>query len=308
MSRRLDLLDALVYADAFDCALTLDEVWRYSRVRIGRDELRRELAEDPVLSSAIVARDGLYSLADRPELIGERPRRMARARALQRRGRRVAWVLRHFPFVRALALTGSLAADDARDSADVDLLVILAPGRLATAFLLMGPPASVLRQRLFCPNYYVTEGRLEMAPGDPYVARELVQARCLAGSTAGLHDSNPWLATVFPNAGQGDRGLAPGGVLQRALELPLHGRLGDALEGIAARVARARLQAHYAACGATVPEDVANALDAGISLRFHGRHAANSMVARYAARRAEVAARLEGSAARAKEKPSATTS
>lgn len=297
MSRRLDLLDALVYADAFECALTLDEVWRYSRVRIGRDELRRELADDPVLSSAIVQRDGLYSLADRADLIDQRPRRMARARALQRRGRRVARVLRHIPFTRALALTGSLAADDARDGADVDLLVIVAPRRLATAFLLMGAPASLMRQRLFCPNYYVTDGRLGMAPGDPYVARELVQARCLAGHTESLHDSNPWLADLFPNAGHGDPGQAPGGLLQRALEMPLRGRLGDALERFAERVARTRLRAHYAACAAEVPREVEDAFQAGTSLRFHAHHAGSAMVARYEARRAEVAAMLEGSAA-----------
>ena len=218
-------------------------------------------------------------------------------------------MLRHLPFVRALALTGSLAADDARDSADVDLLVIVAPGRLATAFLLMGPPASALRQRLFCPNYYVTDGRLEMAQGDPYVARELVQARCLAGPTSGLHDSNPWLAEMFPNADPGEPGLAAGRALQRALELPLRGRLGDRLERLAARVARARLRSHYAACGATVPEDVANALDAGISLRFHGRHDGSSVVARYAARRAGVAAMLDGSRGRGEgARPSAARS
>ena len=31
VSRRLDLLDALIYADCFDCALTLEEVWRYGQ-------------------------------------------------------------------------------------------------------------------------------------------------------------------------------------------------------------------------------------------------------------------------------------
>jgi len=209
--------------------------------------------------------------------------------------------------VRALALTGSLAADDARDGADVDLLVIVAPGRLATAFLLMGVPARLLRQRLFCPNYYVTEGRLGIAPGNPYVARELVQARCLVGRTESLHDSNPWLADLFPNAGHGDPGQTPGGLLQRALELPLRGRLGDALERIAARVARARLRAHYATCAAEVPREVEGAFETGISLRFHGHHAGSAMVARYEARRAEVAATLDGSAA-LKGKPSATTS
>lgn len=83
------------------------------------------------------------------------------------------------------------------------------------------------------------------------------------------------------------------------IELPLHGRLGDALERVAARLARARLRAHYGACGATVPEEVTDALDAGVSLRFHGHHAGSAMVARYTARRAEVASMLDRSAGRA---------
>ena len=33
---RLDLLDALVYGDVFDCAVTLDEAWRYARVAATR--------------------------------------------------------------------------------------------------------------------------------------------------------------------------------------------------------------------------------------------------------------------------------
>ncbi len=244
-------------------------------------------------------REGLYALTGREHLIDERPRRLARAHALQRRGRRVARILRHLPFVRALALTGSLAADDAHETADVDLMVIVAPGRLATTFLLLGPASTLMRRRLFCPNYYLSEDCLEIEPANPYVARELVQARCLAGPITGLRRSNPWLAQAFPNAGPGDTELPGGGRLQRGVEWVLGGRLGDALERFAARVARSRLRAHY---GGRVPGDVAAALSSGAALRFHGLHTDESIVARYEARRAQVAEML------AKELPSATTS
>lgn len=294
MTRRLELLDGLVYADLFDCALTLEEVWRFSRTPIGLEELRSELRHDDALSGLVIHRGGFYSLADRPELIEQRPRRMARARALQRRGRRIARVLRHLPFVRGLALTGSLAADDARETADVDLLVVAAPGRLATVFLLMGTLARVLRGRLFCPNFYVTDGRLGMAPGDLYTARELAQARSLAGSAAGLREANPWLASVFPNARAGEPELPRDGRVQRLLELPLRGRIGARVEAMATPIAAARLRAHYAATGGPVPQDVAESFAAGVSLRFHAFHTGESMLARYAARRHQVAARLAG--------------
>lgn len=294
MSRRLDLIDGLIYADVFDCALTLEEVRRYGQVGIEATELRRELSLNP----AVESRGGLYALAGRPDLIDERPGRMARARWLQRRGRRVARVLRHLPFVRVLALTGSLAADDAREAADVDLMVVVAPGRLATAFMLMGPASTLLRRRLFCPNYYVSEERMAMAPANRYVARELIQARCLAGPVAGLHRSNPWLAEAFPNAGPPDPGLPGGGAIQRAMERPLGGSFGDAVERLAARVARSRLRAHY---GGRVPAEVFDAFHAGVSLRFHADHTGEQLLARYEARCAEVAEML-------KEIPSATTS
>jgi len=296
MNRRLDLLDALIYADGFDCALTLEEVRRYARVKIGLEQLRGELTSDGGLACAVAQRSGLYALADRPELIEQRPRRIARARVLQRHGRRMARLLRHLPFVRGLAMTGSVAVDDAREDADVDLLVIVARGRLATVFLLFAPAARLLRGRAFCPNYYVVEGELAMAPDDPYLARELVQARCLAGSAIALRDANPWLATMFPNADAEDAGLPLGGKLQRTLEMPLRGRLGDRLEQVAVHIAARRLRVHYAAAGVALPEDVVDMLDAGTSLRFHALHDGESMVARYTARRDQVSRMLEGQA------------
>jgi predicted nucleotidyltransferase len=289
---RLGLLDALIYADVFDCAVTLDELWRYGRVAIGRDALRQRLRDDPSLSRIVRARDALYCLADRPGLLDERPPRIERARALQRRACRVARVLRHVPFVRALALTGSVAADDAREAADVDLLVVVAPARLGIAFLLLAPASRLLGRRLFCPNYYICEDQLKLAPSTLYVARELAQARSLVGDIRVLHVPNPWLGDVFPNGVTSlddDHALRPGTRLQRLLERPLSGRRADRLERWARRVALARLRVHYGAFGRGVPADVMASLDAGIELRFHGQPYDETTVGRYAARRAQVA-------------------
>ncbi len=293
---RLDLLDALIYGDVFDCAVTFDELWRYARVAIDRDELRRRLHDDPMLRRIVVERDGLFCLTGRTALLDQRPARIRRARHLQRRACRVARVLRHLPFVDGLVLTGSTSADDASDQADIDLLVIVAPDRLGTAFLLLGPTSRLVGRRLFCPNWYVREGCLGITPRSLYIAREFAQARSLVGNADALRDSNPWLVELFPNAAvppARDRSLKAGTRLQRLLEASLRGALGNRLEGWGRRVVVARLRAHYAGLGQDVPAEVAASLEAGLALRFHGYRYEERTVNAYAARRAQVVDRLE---------------
>jgi hypothetical protein len=198
--------------------------------------------------------------------------------------------------VRGLALTGSVAADDAGDDADVDLLVIVAPARLGIVFLLLGSLSRLLGRRLFCPNYYVCADHLGITRSSVYVARELVQARSLAGGAEALRDANPWLREMFPNA---FAGAAPNGGpraasrLQRLLEAPLGGRFGDHIERWARRVAAARLRAHYSVLGGDVPADVAASFEAGAALRFHARDVAETTLERYMAQREQLALRLE---------------
>lgn len=292
---RLDLLDAVIYGDVFDCAVTLDELWRYGRVRIDRETLWHRLRDDASLSSVLVEREGLYALRDRPTLLDRRPARMKRAHVLQRRARRLAKIFRQVPFVRGLALTGSAAAADAGNEADVDLLVIVEPGRLGTVFLLLGSASRLLGRQLFCPNYYVRADRLDVPPSSLYVARELNQARILVGGGA-LRNANPWLEDVFPNALHAtptESDLRAGSPLQNVLEAPFRGRFGDGVEQWARRVAAARLRAHYRSFGHDVPADVTRSFEAGVALRFHARSVVEPALERYKERRAQLAARLE---------------
>jgi predicted nucleotidyltransferase len=293
---RLGLLDALIYSDLFDCAPTLDELCRYARVPIGPGELVERLRGDPVLQRIVVERHGLFCLVGRTSLLDNRLDRIRRARRLQRRARAVARMLRHLPFVAAILLTGSTSADDASEQADIDLLVMVTPDRLGTAFLFLGSTSRLLGRRLLCPNWYVREGCLGLVPRNVYIAREFAQARSLVGSASTLRDSNPWLTDVFPNAlepSTHDAGLKARTRLQGLLEAPLRGAVGDYIERWARRVADARLRAHYAGLGRSVPSEVARDFEDGIALRFHGYGYQDRIIEAYEARRSQLADRLD---------------
>ena len=295
VDERLDLIDGAIYADLFGCAVTLDELWRYSRVPVARHEIEQRIAEDPVLCAALCERDGLYCLAGREALLALRPERRRRARDLQHRASVVARALQHLPFVRGLLLTGSAGADDADDGADVDLLVLVEPGRLSIAFTLLGGLSRMLGRRVLCPNHYLATTSVALeGERDLYLAREVTQAYPLTGEADVLYTANGWVRSLLPNASR--RGKArppgPGSLLQRLLEAPLRGRLGDRLDSALQRLTLARLRQHHRLRGRNVPDDVLEDLRHGVQLRFHGLAEREATLARYQRRRAEIAAHL----------------
>jgi predicted nucleotidyltransferase len=237
-------------------------------------------------------RRGLYCLAGREELLVGSTDAEQRALDLRRRALRVARFLRHMPFVRGLLLTGSAAAGAAGSDADVDLLVIVADGRISLVFALLGPLSRLTSRRLFCPNHYLSDAHLELrSRRDLYVARELVQARALAGCAAELAAANGWVQELLPNAGAGPAPATPlsgGQRLQRLLELPFRGRSGDRLERRLRGLAASRLAAHHGLWDRAVPLEALEQLEAGAELRFHGKPGTQSVLQRYQARRAEL--------------------
>ncbi len=292
-SERLDLIDAAIYADLFDCAVTAEELWRHSRAPVSRQRMLELLEADPGLSRALSGRDGLYCLRGREPLLAARAARRVRARRLRRRADRIARVLGRAPFVRGLLLTGSAGADDAPPGADLDLLVLVEPGRLATVFTLLGSASRLLGRSLFCPNHYIALDSLDRdRRRDIYVAHEIAQAGPLYGRAELLGAANGWVRELLPNAlnGTASAAAAPAARprLQRLLEWPLRGRVGAALELRAKRLARSRLAHHHGPSG-EVPGSVLADLDAGAQLRFHGGTDADDLLARYERRREEIA-------------------
>jgi predicted nucleotidyltransferase len=294
----LELVDAVLYADAFDCAVTFDEVWRYSRASVTRTRLL-DCLNQLTTKQLLGERAGLYFLAGREHLADLREERRNRAQRLKRRARYVARLLQHAPFVRGILLTGSVAADNAEEDADLDVMVIVADGRIGMVFLLFATLSRLSSRRVLCPNYYVSEGNLSIPKSDHYIARELVQAEPLTHESAILLDANPWALKELPNASPatGQLKTSRGGrLLQRAFEFPFRGKFGVRCERKAREIAGLRLRAHHGKFQRNVPEDVQRGLERGVELRFHGAPRVNECLKRYEKNRAELELRIREAA------------
>jgi hypothetical protein len=234
------ILRTIVYADVFDFPLTTAEVHRYL---IGHPASASDVEERLARSGGLRKRLGTVSpfwfLAGREDLASVRREREAFAKNLWpealRYGRRAV----SLPFVRLVALTGSLAMNNVKSpDDDIDLLIITQSGRVWLARGLIVLLVRQARQRSvsLCPNYILSEHNLELSKPSLFVAHELAQMIPIHGSSRYQHllDANSWLADFLPNASADMpvhatiRWTASLG--RRGAEALLGGRLGDAVE------------------------------------------------------------------------------
>lgn len=236
------ILRTLLYASIFDFPLTEAEIHHFLIERRATPaEVHAALTESGWLASRIEQCDGWYVLRGRMDLVATRKSRAAAAESLWPTAERYGRLLARLPFVRMVALTGSLAMRNpayARD--DIDYLILTAPGRVWLTRLLCVAVVRWARLRGvgLCPNYVLAATALHQEPHDLYLAHELAQMIPLSGHALyeAMRRANPWTNRLLPNAAQPfyatpDR--SPRGVgrfAQRALEILFGGPLGSWLE------------------------------------------------------------------------------
>jgi hypothetical protein len=226
------VIESVAYSDVFDYPLTLEEICRGLPIVASSADVAAALE---VARDFVSGVDSYHALAGREALVETRARRAEASRTLMRRANSYGRLIARVPFVRMVAVTGSLAVDNAEDGDDVDYLIVTAPGRvwLARALTMAVVRLAALRGLTLCPNYLLAETALALPERDPYTARELLQMRPIAGYAvySRMLAANAWCTDLLPNwqpdAAQPDE--RPG-LLKRLGEAALGGRLGDALE------------------------------------------------------------------------------
>lgn len=237
------ILATVAYADLFDFPL--------ERLEIHRDLIGLAASADNTFAAVdlVIARgalredDGYLSLPDRAGLGALRRERRARAMAQRPVAARYGRQIGRLPFVRLVALSGSLAAGNPDRRADIDYLIVTAPGRLwlVRAMTIVLVRAARTRGVQLCPNYLLTIRALNLGRRDCYTAHELLQIAPLVGGDTFrfLLDRNRWAANWLPNryrqVAASPAPPSPGGLASRVGELALAGRIGDRLEGWEAR-------------------------------------------------------------------------
>lgn len=227
----------LAYADIFEYPLTASEVCRYlTSLEASSDAVAQALAD-----RALFAQVGDYfTLCGREHIVEIRKRRAVIAARLWRKAAHYGRLLARLPFVRMVAVTGSLAVSNCDDGNDIDYLIVTAPGRLWTCralALLIARIAGSHGVRL-CPNYLISMNALELQERSLYAAHELVQMVPLSGVEIyeEIRRRNRWTDRYLPNASGAPAQLEhvaithTGSAIQKGLELLFRLPSGDWLE------------------------------------------------------------------------------
>lgn len=202
-SQERAFLQSVVYASLFDYPLTLSQL-RESLVGERADEqtLGDWYDASPRLRAAIEYDDGFYFPRGRRDLLSVRPAREALSRRLLADHARPLALVMRMPFVRMVAISGSLAHLNAERGADLDLFVIAAPRRVwsVTVTTLVAARCLGWRERL-CLNYVVSERALMVSPADLFSANQIVHLQPLCGAEVygRFLEENRFVERFYPN-------------------------------------------------------------------------------------------------------------
>ena len=235
------ILETLAYSDIFEYPLQVEEIHRYLPIRAEIEEVSQALR----LSNQVGKKDDFYFLFGHEKIVEIRRQREAYSRKLLPIGLRYGRLLGVLPFIRMVALTGSLAVMNSSGNADFDYMLVAARGRVwtARAFALLLNRVTRRFGHTLCPNLIVSQDVPAWSTHDLYTARELCQMIPISGMDVyqKLIKANEWIKEFLPNAFMESGGWPPDlrkhtltgtrvSGLQRILELPLRGKSGNRLE------------------------------------------------------------------------------
>src|SRR2546428_5007488 len=198
-------LRAVVYADVFDYPLQPAEIHRYLHgVAATPDATAVALARHRAPDGPLSYRDGFYTLRGREGLVELRQHRATYAKRLWPKAVSYGRLIAGLPFVRMVAVTGSLAWHNVDDKGDIDYLIVTEPGRLWVCRWLIAALARValLDGVYLCVNYVISTRALALADRNLYTAYELARMTPIAGlgMYRRLRRANPWVEAYLPNA------------------------------------------------------------------------------------------------------------
>jgi hypothetical protein len=227
---RREVIRTLLYYDIWRYPLTLSELHAFLPSRAGSmTEFARIL--DRLVREGDVAEDrGYYYVPGAQDRPAERRIRGERhARRMWLMARIAVHVIKRFPFIRGVFVSGDLSKHMTHRGSDVDFLILTEPGRLwiARTLLVMFKKTVLFnRKKFFCINSFAAVDSLGISERNIYQATEVAHLKPLFNTR--LFDTyieaNAWIKDYFPNFNTGALRFPPASerasLLQRLAELP----------------------------------------------------------------------------------------
>jgi hypothetical protein len=199
------ILQTLLYYDIWEYPLTAKELYAFfPGTQMSFEEFSTCLAKDGP-GPMVAEHEGFYFLRSRPRsVVEQRNRRQCHARTMWKMARVSTHIIKRFPFVRGVFVSGDLSKDATTPASDVDFFILTSPGRLwiTRAMLTLFKKTFLLnRKKFFCLNFFVTADHLLLEEHNIYAATEIGHLKPLYGSDLfnKYMAANRWIREYFPN-------------------------------------------------------------------------------------------------------------
>jgi hypothetical protein len=193
----------VLYASLFDYPLTLDQLHEsLIAAPMSREQVASTFDGSLELKSIVAFRDGFFFPAGRFDLVAERRRRERRSREfLRRHGRLLRWLCA-LPFVRMVALSGSIAHLNLEDGGDLDLFIVTRGRSVWTVTVAIIVLTRLLGvRRVVCANFVMSDEHLAIDQQDLFTANQVLHLKPLVGQEVfdGFVAANAFVQRFYPN-------------------------------------------------------------------------------------------------------------
>ncbi len=236
MQLRAEVLKTLLYYDIWSYPLTAQELFTFLPVNsITFDQFKEALARE-MDGTDILEHNGFFYVNGRtPLVVQERRRRAKHAQRMWYMAQAAMHIIKRFPFVRGVFVSGDLSKNATHRKSDVDFFILTEPNRLwiSRSLLILFKKIFLLnKKKFFCLNLFATTESLEVKEQNIFLATEIATLKPLFNSALFYRylEANSWIKQYFPNFDVGNIPLPKVServsTIQKFVELPF--RMFDA--------------------------------------------------------------------------------
>lgn len=299
MSLESSVISTILYFDVLGFPLTREEVFRYLWMGKGflQNEVESEI-EKLVRGGTLATKSSYYFLPQREEAVQKRLRAVIPSEDKLRRARGATKIIGWVPFLKAIYVCNSVAAETANSSSDIDLFIVTKEKRLwfvrfFTNIILkmFGMRTGKMSANKICLSFYIGEQHLNLAPwrvcdDDIYLAYWLMQLHPLydpKNMLNSIYMANVW-ASDYVKLEAPAYGIAAYGAGKRTAEWLLQGVAGDLLEKLLYKFQWAKLRPELKkmacaenACDVVLKDGVLKMHEHDARREFHDRWLKNNL-------------------------------
>lgn len=240
-----NITKTLLYYDIFSHPLKPEEIFSFlPRNSIAKHDVVNFLKEAAQKDTAPFAeKDGYYFIKPGEQNISRRIEKENYSLKMWKQAAMITHIIKRFPFVRAVLVTGSLSKNSSDPTSDLDFMLVTAKNRLwisRTLLMLFKKIFFLNSYKFFCINYYITEDNLVINERNIFTATEIATIKATY-NTELLNEfikQNDWVKEYFPNYVLCDPMLHSSGCkvnnrkskVQRLIEFFIPGKIAAALD------------------------------------------------------------------------------